>query len=212
MKIPDTRYELEAIGRGFSVIGGVDEVGRGCWAGPVVAACVVFPASLLQEWGSRAEKFALVRDSKTLSAKQRKQVESIIKDACIWAIGESPNTEIDKIGISKATQVAMARAINSLPTTPDYLLIDGRDQITTSIPQQAIIDGDALSVSIAAASIIAKEYRDLLMEEYATTYPGYNFSSHVGYGTKAHIESLAKLGVTPIHRLSYKPIKKFMTS
>ncbi len=124
----------------------------------------------------------------------------------IWAIGESSSQEVDRLGIVKATRLAMKRAIRSLRTEPDIILVDGREVIDLSIKQQSIIDGDASVLSIAAASIIAKVYRDQLMADYDNMYPGYGFSQHVGYGTAFHREALVSYGSTPIHRLTYKPL------
>lgn len=207
MKNPDFSREQALIEQGFSLIAGLDEVGRGCWAGPVVAGAVIVPADILinpPEWVSG------VRDSKVLSAKKRAALDPLIKENMIWAIGECSPREIDQLGISQATQLAMVRAIEALSSQPQHLLIDGRDQINSSISQTTIIDGDALCLSVAAASIVAKEYRDTLMAKADLEYPGYNFAKHVGYGTKDHITALKTLKPCTIHRLSYKPIRAFL--
>lgn len=204
MKHPDFSYELQLLDQGFSVIAGFDEVGRGCWAGPVVVGAVIFPAKFYKE---PEEIMLKIRDSKTLSERQRLGIETYIKTTAIWAIGECSNSEIDKIGIGPATRLAAQRALDNLSLKPDYLLFDGRESTQSLIPQQAIIDGDALSTSIAAASILAKNYRDKFMHDYEAKYPGYGFDKHVGYGTKAHQEALKIYGPGKIHRYSYKPVK-----
>lgn len=204
MICPDFSRELALIDQGFSYIAGADEVGRGCWAGPVVAAAVIFPAELTQNQPDWTKK---IRDSKTLSTKQRTELEMLIKAEIAWAIGECDNTEIDRIGIGKATQLALTRAVANLKPQPDYVLLDGRETINAAVPQLSIIDGDALCTTIAAASIIAKNYRDKLMHELDMQYPAYGFANHVGYGTKQHVAALAAHGPCPIHRLSYKPVK-----
>jgi ribonuclease HII len=207
MKYPDFTYESCLVSQDFSFIAGIDEVGRGCWAGPVVAAAVIIPTAVI---GSPNDKLWLkIRDSKTLSKKQRATLDVFIKKHTIWAMGECSNQEIDSIGIAKATQLAMKRAVEDLTQQPDYLLLDGREKVALPIKQEAIIDGDALCLSIAAASIIAKEYRDALMQKYDEQYPGYGFGSHVGYGTKQHSDALQTLGKSPVHRLSYKPLQKY---
>lgn len=205
---PDASRELSLAAQGFLLVAGVDEVGRGCWAGPVVAGAVITPADILAdppEWVSG------IRDSKVLSAKKRAALDLLIKENMVWAIGECSPREIDQLAISQATQLAMVRAIEALPGQPQHLLIDGRERINSPIPQTTIIDGDALCLSIAAASIIAKEYRDTLMAKADLEYPGYNFAKHVGYGTKDHITALKALKPCTIHRLSYKPIKAFLS-
>ena len=230
MKYPDFSYEQTLASQGFSATAGIDEVGRGSWAGPVVAAAVIFPHHVIlrhaeespADAGSRIREGSFsakadqddtirkIRDSKTLSKKQRNELNSWIKHNTIWAIGECTSVEIDRLGIGKATRLAMTRAVDSLSNKPDHLLIDGKDTLETSISQQTIIDGDVLVLSVAAASIVAKVYRDTLMEQLHEKYPPYGFASHVGYGTKAHIQALAKFGPCDIHRFSYKPVQKYL--
>ncbi len=205
MKYPDFAREQTLVEQGFSVIGGVDEVGRGCWAGPVVVACVTWPISIIT--GELSGLLAKIRDSKTLSLKQRTELELFIKESATFAIGECSAAEVDQFGIGKATQLAGERAIQQLPI--EYLLLDGRERVDLPIKQEAIIDGDALSISIASASIIAKQYRDRLMGELALEYPEFGFERHVGYGTAVHIARLKELGPTAIHRMSYKPVRAF---
>jgi ribonuclease HII len=207
MIIPTFQKELTLLPQGFFTIAGIDEVGRGCWAGPVVAAAVIFPTRLIN---TMPKDMPTIRDSKTLSAKQRQTAEIYIKQQTAWAVGEATPAEIDSIGISKATKLAMQRATLGLSIPPDYLLFDGRESVQLPIKQESIIDGDATILTIAAASIIAKVYRDTLMTQYDTMYPGYDFTSHVGYGTPRHIAALEKLGISPIHRTSYKPINAFL--
>ena len=203
---PDFHLECTKINKGHQRIAGLDEVGRGCWAGPVVAACVVFPNQVILHGIPSA---ITIRDSKTLSLKQRTAADAYIKEVANWGIGKCSAKEIDAIGISKATRLAMLQALQALPEEPDFLLLDGRESVDLPIGQQAIIDGDATVLSIAAASIIAKVYRDQLMADYDRLYPNYGFAQHVGYGTKQHQEALKQSGLTPIHRLSYKPIKQY---
>lgn len=187
-----------------ALICGVDEVGRGPLAGPVVASAVVLQPG---------HDFVGINDSKQLSASKRTLLNTSLKaQVRAWAIGIATPEEIDQHNIYVATQIAMYRAIQNLSVTPTHFLIDAMklDQLTE--PQQAIIKGDAKSVSIAAASIIAKVYRDDLMAEYAQQYPGYDFAQNAGYGTQKHLEGLKQYGVTPIHRKSFEPIKSMVST
>lgn len=176
---------------------GCDEVGRGCLCGPVVAAAVVLPPSYANEW---------INDSKKVSKVNRQNLVEEIKGASLsWAIGEATVAEIDRINILNASFLAMERAITSLAISPDHLLIDGnRFKTNLKTPFTCIIKGDAKYASIAAASILAKVYRDELMEKLAQTYPGYGWEKNVGYPTQLHREGIRKLGPTPIHRQSFK--------
>ncbi|QHW37395.1 ribonuclease HII [Staphylococcus ursi] len=186
-----------------ALVCGVDEVGRGPLAGPVVASAVILQPG---------HDFVGINDSKQLSATQRTLLNTLLKNqVCAWAVGIATPEEIDEHNIYAATQIAMYRAIENLSVTPTHYLIDAMklDQLTA--PQQAIIKGDAKSVSIAAASIIAKVYRDDLMAEYAQRYPGYDFAQNVGYGTQRHLDGLKRYGVTPIHRKSFEPIKSIVS-
>ena len=220
MEYPTFDYELKLLDRGYTIIAGLDEVGRGAWAGPVVAACVTFPLKIITQLQNNSDEngsqlvpsnqpIFSIRDSKTLSKKQRDVLATFIKEKTQWAIGESSNEEIDRLGIGQATRLAMSRSLLELSIEPDHLLIDGREYIGSPIKQQSIIKGDSLSFSIAAASIIAKVYRDQLMEQYEILYPHYGFRTHVGYGTKHHSAALEQFGPCPIHRQSYKPIQRF---
>lgn len=181
-----------------ALICGIDEVGRGPLAGPVVASAVILESN---------HQYLGITDSKALSHVKRTQFESqIYKQAKSVGIGIATVEEIDELNIYEATKIAMQRAIDNLTVKPDYLLIDAM-KLENEFPQTSIIKGDANSVSIAAASVIAKEYRDKLMDEYNSKYPGYEFFKNKGYGTKAHLEGINKYGITPIHRLSFEPIK-----
>lgn len=188
-------YERKLWDAGKEYIAGVDEVGRGPLAGPVVTAAVILP-----------KEFSLlgVDDSKKLSPKRRDELFDQIKEAAIcYAIGRREPERIDEINILEATKEAMQEAIDGLRIKPDHVLIDAVNLKTLRIPQSSIIHGDATSVSIAAASIIAKVTRDREMLEMAKLYPGYSFESNKGYGTAAHYEGLAAKGPCPIHRKSF---------
>lgn len=191
--------ELWQSGKQF--VAGIDEVGRGCLAGPVVTAAVVLD-----------DRFDLVEvnDSKQLSLKLRKSLYAqILSEAVSVGIGVRSNQQIDQMGILNATKAAMNDAISHLNVTPEHLLIDAV-QVPTSIPKTVMYKGDAKSISIAAASIVAKVYRDHLMRSYNKIYPGYGFDQNVGYGTKQHLEGLKELGVTPLHRLTFEPVPEFV--
>jgi len=188
-------YERKLWDAGKEYIAGVDEVGRGPLAGPVVTAAVILPKDF---------KLLGVDDSKKLSPKKRDELFDQIKEAAIcWSIGRKDHKRIDEINILEATKEAMQEAIDSLSIKPDHVLIDAVTLKTLKVPQTAIIHGDATSVSIAAASIIAKVTRDREMEEFAKMYPGYSFESNKGYGTAAHYEGLAAKGPCPIHRMTF---------
>lgn len=191
---------------------GVDEVGRGCLAGPVYAAAVILDYERLfaLEPGVRQ----LIRDSKTLSHRQRQQVLPVISELAMGrAIATASVDEIDEVGILKATFLAMKRAIADLPIKGDLLLVDGNQKIAgMDIPQKCVVGGDNLCFAIAAASIVAKEARDNFMREQGTLYPVYGFDSHVGYGTKAHMRAMTEYGITPLHRKSFAPVAKLLPS
>jgi ribonuclease HII len=187
---------------------GVDEVGRGCIAGPVVAGCVVLDYNKLRDLDSVAKY--KIRDSKTLSEKQREEILAIIMaistDA---AIGLATEREIESLGILNATFLAMHRAINSIKKVSiNIVLVDGNQTIRgLEIKQQPIVKGDSLCYTIAAASIMAKNYRDQLMKQNAIQNPQWGFERHVGYGTSEHIEAIHKYGICPLHRRNFAPIK-----
>ena len=191
-------YELKARANGFNFIAGIDEVGRGPLAGPVVSAAVILP-----------EDFNLieVNDSKQLSLAKREELYTkILDEAVAVGIGVKDEAIIDKVNIYEATKLAMIEAVSSLETQADCLLIDAMT-LDINLPQEKIIKGDAKSISIACASIIAKVTRDRMMSEYNDLYPGYGFDKNSGYGTKEHLNGLETLGITPIHRRSFAPIK-----
>lgn len=199
MEPSNTYFERICYNQGFIHIAGVDEVGRGCIAGPVVAAACILPKGYYD---------ASIKDSKMLSHQQREAVFStLIKEPKIsYGIGIVSNTDIDRINILKATHLAMHFAINNLTMFPDYVLIDGNQLPTIFLPHKGIIKGDQKSLSIAAASIIAKVTRDNLMTEYNELYPMYHLEENKGYPTRKHLEGLDRYGPCPIHRLSYKPV------
>lgn len=193
--LPDLSFEQDAYRQGFTRIAGIDEAGRGCLAGPVVAAAVIFHAGYLIKG---------VNDSKKLSPAGRERFYEIIKENALGiGVGVVDNKEIDKINIYNATIRAMKMAVEDLALHPDYLLIDAVPVKDLPIAQLPIIKGDTLSFTIASASIVAKVTRDRLMAGYHTSFPDYNFSAHKGYGTKEHIERLRQVGPCAIHRSSF---------
>lgn len=194
-----TAFEEQARAEGFRVVAGVDEVGRGCLAGPVVCAAVVLDLSKPLPEG--------LNDSKKLSAKQRERIVAEIKQTAIcYAVAQIEADEIDRINILQATKKAMILAIEKLEPKTDFLLIDAVQLKECPLPQKSIIGGDAVSASIAAASVLAKTYRDALMQDMDKIYPAYGFAKHVGYGTKAHFEALRAHGACDIHRKSFKGV------
>ena len=194
-------YEKQAIAKGYQYIAGIDEVGRGPLAGPVVSAAVILPHNF---------NLIEVNDSKQLSLKKREELfDAIMEQAVAVGIGVKDETVIDQVNIYEATKLAMNEAVQELQVKPDCLLIDAM-KLNLDIPQEKIIKGDAKSISIACASIIAKVTRDRMMEKYNELYPGYAFDKNAGYGTKAHLEGLEKHGITPIHRKSFAPIKEMI--
>lgn len=191
-------YEKECYARGMELIAGVDEVGRGPLAGPVVAAAVILPKGC---------KISGLNDSKKIPKSKHKEIyETVLQNAIAIGIGIKDNHVIDQVNIYEATKLAMMEAIGQLEPQPQHLLIDAM-RLDLPISQTSIIKGDANSLSIAAASIVAKVTRDQMMEEFDREYPGYDFAQNAGYGTAKHLAGLDKLGVTPIHRRSFEPIK-----
>lgn len=191
-------YEKELYAQGIDLIAGVDEVGRGPLAGPVVAAAVILP---------KACKIPGLNDSKKIPKSKHNEIyEAVLQNAISIGIGVKDNQVIDQVNIYEATKLAMMEAIGQLEPQPQHLLIDAM-KLDLPIPQTSIIKGDANSLSIAAASIVAKVTRDQMMEEFDREYPGYDFAQNAGYGTAKHLAGLDKLGVTPIHRRSFEPIK-----
>jgi len=188
-------YERGLWEAGYDLVAGIDEVGRGPLAGPVVAAAVILPKEC---------KIEGVNDSKKLSAKKREELYDIILEKAVsYGIGIVSNERIDEINILQATYEAMREALSQLKPKADYILADAVTIPMVSTPQRGIIKGDAKSMSIGAASIVAKVYRDRMMEAYEEVYPGYGFASNKGYGAAEHIEGLKKLGPTPIHRRTF---------
>jgi ribonuclease HII len=193
------KYEEEVFSLGYELIGGIDETGRGPLAGPVVAAAVILP---------KDAKIIGIDDSKKLSPIMREKLCKTISNIVIdWGIGIVNEQTIDEINILEATYLAMKKAIKSLKAKPQFLLVDGSKIPQIDIPQKSIINGDQLSISIQAASILAKVIRDGIMIEYDKEFPQYGFAKHKGYGTAFHIESIKKYGICKIHRKSFEPIK-----
>lgn len=197
--------ESKIFSKDFKIVAGVDEAGRGPLAGPVVAACVCVPCGHT----INSENLKLINDSKKMSPKQRESLfETIKKEKLEFGIGVCDNTTIDKINILQATFLAMKKAIGLINNKPDFIIVDGNFVIPNlSTKQQAIIKADEKIFSVAAASILAKVTRDRLMLDFHKKFPQYGFDQHKGYGTKLHFEKLKKHGPSPIHRLSFKPIK-----
>ncbi len=194
-------YEKELYKQGLTLIAGVDEVGRGPLAGPVVAAAVILPKNC---------KIRGLNDSKKIPKKKHLEIFQAVQDQALSiGIGIMDNQVIDQVNIYEATKLAMQEAISQLSSQPEHLLIDAM-KLDLPISQTSIIKGDANSLSIAAASIVAKVTRDELMKEYDQQFPGYDFTTNAGYGTVKHLEGLTKLGVTPIHRTSFEPVKSLV--
>jgi ribonuclease HII len=206
-QLPNLDQETELKSQGYELIAGIDEVGRGALAGPVVAGAVILPHSTSLSW------FKLVRDSKELDSKKRESLfELISREALAVGIGVVPSQVIDSINILKATKLAMMQALGKLSKQPSFLLIDRVTLSQCPIPQRGITRGDKLCLSIACASIIAKVTRDRMMEEFDHIYPGYGFAQHKGYGTGTHLSCLRKLGPSPIHRRYFAPVRNIITS
>ena len=206
MKIEETHnhyyYEQMAQKQGFKNIAGGDEAGRGPWAGPVYAAFVILPQD---------EKIIGLDDSKKLSRKKRKELyEEITSRASCYGIGTATAEEIDKYNILEATRLAFSRAFENLKVQPDYVLLDYIKLPWLTLPHRAFAKGESISASVAAASILAKEARDIFMEDAGEKFPGYGFEKHMGYGTKVHQEALIEKGICPLHRKTFKPVKKFL--
>ncbi len=201
---PTEEFEQEARRCGYRRIAGVDEAGRGPLAGPVVAAAVILPVRC---------RLIGVDDSKQLSVSERDRLYAAIMDRAVGVgVGSSTAEEIDRINILEATKLAMRRALGELAPAPDYLLIDAVSLTGVLLPVRPIIKGDALSLSIAAASIVAKVTRDRLMAQFHEIYPQYNFLSHKGYGTEEHLARLAEYGPSPIHRRTFAPVSAVLSA
>ncbi len=204
---PNFDHENELKSQGYELIAGIDEVGRGALAGPVVAGAVILPHPANLSW------LELVRDSKELNAKKRESLFALINnEAVAVGIGIVPSQVIDSVNILKATKLAMMQAVEKLPRQPGFLLIDRVSLSQCPIPQRGITRGDKSCLSIACASIVAKVTRDRMMEELDGLYPGYGFAWHKGYGTREHISCLQKLGPSPIHRLYFAPVRNVIAS
>ena len=195
----DLSRERALRARGFLLVAGVDEAGRGPLAGPVVAAAVILP-----------DDFALdgLTDSKKVSAAKREKLHAALTTTAgiLWAVAEAVVEEIDRLNILRATHLAMARAIESLPGKPDHALVDGLPVRGLPVEHTAVVEGDTLSLSIAAASIIAKVTRDRLMVELDAQFPEYGFARHKGYGVREHLDALRKHGPCPAHRRTFAPV------
>jgi ribonuclease HII len=204
---PHLEYEKQLWSEGFQVVAGLDEAGRGAWAGPVYAAAVVLPND-----DRICNLLSGVRDSKRMTPRQRQRWEGCIKSASIsWAIASASNQEIDEFGILEATCLAMQRAIDEIINPPSYLLVDYIQIRDCKCPQLSIPKGDCLSLSIAAASVLAKTGRDAFMVQMDKKYPGYGFSRHKGYGTAFHNGSLQRMGPCQIHRVTFRPIRQILS-
>jgi len=202
---PTLNRERRLIRRGFHRIAGLDEAGRGAWAGPLSAAAVILPVGR----SSLSSALAGVRDSKQMTPSQRVQAADVIRSVALaWAVGSASAREVDRIGPLRATRLAMLRALTKLSVPPDHLMIDYLLLPESAIPQTAVTHGDARSLSIAAASVLAKTWRDQQMIALDTRYPGYGFAQHKGYGTNGHAEGIHRLGICPQHRRSYAPIRR----
>lgn len=189
------QFERIAQADGYTLICGVDEAGRGSLAGSVVAASVILPEGCVIEG---------VNDSKKLSAKKREFLFDSIKEQCVaYGIGSASEGEVDELNILQASLLAMRRAVEALPLQPQFALIDGNQKANLHVEERTIVQGDAKSASIAAASILAKVTRDRFMCQMDQMYPQYQFAKHKGYGTKLHYEMIAQFGVSPIHRRSF---------
>lgn len=204
--LPDLTRESVFWAQGYLHVAGLDEAGRGPWAGPVVAAAVILPPAT-----ATARRLLGVRDSKRVAPQERERLYALIQaEALAWGTGLAGPEEVDTLGIVAATRLAMQRAIVALPLPPQALLIDALRLPEVPLPQLSLVHGDALSLSIAAASIMAKVTRDRLMVQMDISYPGYGFARHKGYGTQAHARALAVLGPCPLHRRSFSPIRRIL--
>ena len=204
MPTRDLEYRLRE--EGYTAIVGIDEAGRGAWAGPLYAGAVI-----LDDAGAEVLS-GIVKDSKAMTVHQRDNAyNAIVANALAWGVGFSSHDEIDTLGLTRANQLAAERALQQLTQPYDYVILDGRLTVSFDIPQQSIIDGDAKCLSIAAASIIAKVSRDRVMRECHEQYPEYGFDTHVGYGTREHQTALNTYGACPLHRKSYAPIRALLS-
>ncbi len=205
---PDLSFEFSLWQNGISLVAGLDEAGRGAWAGPVAAAAVILaPASDL------VTRLKGVRDSKQMTPAQRARSADVIRAVALaWGVGFASSQEIDALGILPATRLAMQRALAQLDLAPEYLLLDAVRLPGIALPQTALIKGDCRVLSIAAASVLAKTERDRWMEKLEADFPGYSFARHKGYGTAVHRQALESLGPCGQHRASFRPIKALLTN
>jgi ribonuclease HII len=200
------RHERALYRSGHHHVAGIDEAGRGAWAGPVVAAAVILPLT-----PGCARALCDVNDSKQLSPGRREECRGRIEETALaWAVGSASHEEIDALGIVPATRLAMGRAVHGLAVAPDALVIDAVRLPEIDLPQDVFNFADSISLSVAAASILAKTARDAHMREIDALWPGYGFAAHKGYGTAAHQAALTRMGVSPIHRRSYAPIARLL--
>jgi ribonuclease HII len=206
---PTLNRERRLLRRGFGRVAGLDEAGRGAWAGPLAAGAVILP---LRE-PALAKLLAGVRDSKQMTPRQRTAAAVKIRAVALaWAVGSASAEEVDRLGPLRATRLAMLRALDGLPSAPNHLLIDHLPLVESDLPQTCVTHGDALCLSISAASVLAKVWRDEWMTALEDRYPGYGFPRHKGYGTEEHARRIARLGVCPEHRRSYAPIRRALES
>ncbi len=201
--MPDFSFEIEC---GARVVAGVDEAGRGPLCGPVVAAAVIIPA---QAGIPCVPKTLIITDSKKMTARQRDAAYEWIMENCIVGIGQCSPAEIDELNILWASMCAMKRAIDSLETHPEFVLVDG-NRLPTDVVGRAIVKGDAKSISIAAASIVAKVTRDKIMSDLARQFPQYGWDKNAGYPTASHLQAIEKYGINEHYRKSYKPVKEII--
>lgn len=205
--LPTLRKELALLAQGFCFIAGVDEAGRGAWAGPVVAAAVILPLHR----PDLVECLSGLDDSKRLTAAKREQFFELIQQTALAVgVGLAPAELVDEVNVLEATRQAMQQALADLSLPPDYLLLDHVRLPAVNLPQDAFPKADQISLSVAAASVVAKATRDRLMVQFSQEYPGYAFDRHKGYGTAAHRIALAEHGPCSLHRLSYRPVKIVM--
>lgn len=205
--MPDLSHERSLVAETSSPVAGLDEVGRGPWAGPVIACAVLLPDLSHQTGGLPDDLFATLDDSKKLSEAKRDWLAERLPDCVDHAFGEATVEEIDDMNILQASLLAMRRAMSGLTTPPACALVDGNRDPGLGVPTRLVVKGDSASIAIAAASVLAKVKRDRLMKMLAEDHPGYGWDTNMGYGTKAHQAGLESHGVTPHHRKSFAPIK-----
>ncbi len=203
--MPDFSLEAAARGEGHALIAGIDEAGRGPWAGPVVAAAVILDGARLSP-----ELRASLDDSKKVSRARREELFAALPEYARIGIGRAEVEEIDRLNILRATLLAMGRAVAALPVRPDFALVDGNQLPDLPCPARAVVGGDGLSLSIAAASIVAKVSRDADMAALARAHPGYGWERNAGYGTAEHRAALERIGLSPAHRRSFRPIARLL--